>query len=98
MNSMFRAIIVFCTVIIGVILTFAFIFAAQPAIPVEVSKIVYHQSPNYEYESLTSEGEKVKIVTIDGCEYIKNNTHGWKKVYTHKGNCKNPIHITGVAK
>ena len=35
---------------------------------------------------------KVIIVTIEGCEYIVNqNSYG--EILTHKGNCKNPIHI-----
>lgn len=33
------------------------------------------------------------VEVIDKCQYIKNfTTHGYY-VYTHKGNCNNPIHI-----
>lgn len=40
--------------------------------------------------------EKYKIVIIDGCEYIMySESHGYQGYgyLTHKGNCKNPIHI-----
>lgn len=31
------------------------------------------------------------IITIEGCQYLDNrNFYG--SIYTHKGNCKNPIH------
>lgn len=33
------------------------------------------------------------IVVIDECEYLRlEHTHGYASL-THKGNCKNPIHI-----
>ncbi len=33
------------------------------------------------------------VVVIDGCEYLRlEHTHGYASL-THKGNCKNPIHI-----
>jgi len=38
-------------------------------------------------------GKEVPLtVNIEGCEYFENKTHGPNFVYTHKGNCKNPIH------
>ena len=40
-----------------------------------------------------SDGREIKVVTIEGCEYFKLYTYGGNYVYTHKGNCKNPIHI-----
>ena len=30
------------------------------------------------------------VMVIDSCEYIQIGTYGW----AHKGNCKNPIHLT----
>lgn len=32
--------------------------------------------------------DDAKIVIIDSCEYIKNQTHNFLYVYTHKGNCR----------
>lgn len=33
-----------------------------------------------------------RVVTIEGCEYLRMEvTHGYA-VLTHKGNCRNPIH------
>lgn len=40
-----------------------------------------------------NESPNVTIVTIDGCEYLKCVTDKWLYVYTHKGNCRNPIHL-----
>ncbi len=37
----------------------------------------------------------VVIVRIDGCQYLKCTIYGYATlsyVYTHKGNCDNPIH------
>ena len=31
------------------------------------------------------------IVVVDGCEYFKVKAY-FSNTYTHKGNCKNPIH------
>jgi len=39
--------------------------------------------------------DSFEIVMYDGCEYIKNRAYSYHFVYTHKGNCKNPIHKTG---
>jgi hypothetical protein len=43
------------------------------------------------------DGEKVKNVPytyeIDGCEYLGCPNGHLQRIYTHKGNCKNPIHI-----
>ncbi len=37
------------------------------------------------------------IAVIDGCEYIVSFGHwGGEYIYSHKGNCKNPIHQTRV--
>lgn len=41
--------------------------------------------------------EDFTIVTIDQCEYIKTHVYSGE-VYTHKGNCKNPIHIYNSTK
>jgi len=32
------------------------------------------------------------VVVVDGCEYYELYAYGFTKTYTHKGNCKNPIH------
>ena len=40
----------------------------------------------------SSKIDGVKIVVIDGCEYIDNMTYPGNSVYTHKGNCTNVIH------
>ena len=46
---------------------------------------------------LSSNGTTVEIVTIDGCQYIKNETYGiGRYVYTHKGNCNNPFHRRNI--
>jgi hypothetical protein len=34
-----------------------------------------------------------KVLTIDGCQYIYRNS-GEGCMFTHKGNCNNPIHKT----
>jgi hypothetical protein len=47
-------------------------------------------------ETRTGTKSNYSIVTIDGCEYIECDYGIWdQRVYslTHKGNCKNPIHI-----
>ena len=36
--------------------------------------------------------DPLNIVTIDGCEYLYG-PWGNATVLTHKGNCKNPIHV-----
>jgi hypothetical protein len=43
--------------------------------------------------AIDKDGVSIKIIEIDGCEYIASlNGHlGW--IYSHKGNCKNKIHI-----
>ena len=35
---------------------------------------------------------ELTVVKIDGCEYFQNYTRDGHYVYTHKGNCTNPIH------
>jgi len=35
-----------------------------------------------------------KVVEIDECEYLCYNVGSQSGVFTHKGNCKNPIHST----
>lgn len=41
----------------------------------------------------TSTGEPMVTVDIEGCEYFKQfGSHG-ERTYSHKGNCKNPIHV-----
>lgn len=39
--------------------------------------------------------QTLSVVTIDGCEYFYCPCEG-ARIYTHKGNCKNPIHIYNV--
>ena len=39
------------------------------------------------------DGDIVTIVSIDGCEYIVNLTAYGFKIFTHKGNCTNSIHV-----
>jgi hypothetical protein len=34
----------------------------------------------------------VRTVTFEGCEYFNGGGYT-SRVYTHKGNCKNPIHV-----
>ena len=36
-------------------------------------------------------GRDITVYTYDGCEYIYVN-FGYAKLFTHKGDCKNPIH------
>lgn len=55
-------------------------------------------------ESPTSRGRRIeearrtvppdyRVVEIEGCEYLRVEvTHGYATL-THKGNCRNPIHI-----
>ena len=45
-----------------------------------------------------SHGNIETIVIYDGCEYIKNWVYGGCYTLTHKGNCKNPIHIYNKVK
>lgn len=45
---------------------------------------------------MTSCNPERRSETIDGCEYINSqswNGHGYTESLTHKGNCKNPIHL-----
>jgi hypothetical protein len=45
--------------------------------------------------AVTDKINNVSIAKIDGCEYLKNEfvmTGGYGVVFTHKGNCNNPIH------
>ena len=45
---------------------------------------------------VTDKVNNVPIVRIDGCEYLKNEIvmpTGYGVVFTHKGNCNNPIHF-----
>lgn len=35
--------------------------------------------------------DKPEVEVIDGCDYIKTYVRFYP-VYTHKGNCRNPIH------
>lgn len=37
--------------------------------------------------------EKFDIIEFDGCEYIEEYTSYGYYVHTHKGNCKNTIHV-----
>lgn len=32
------------------------------------------------------------VVTFEGCEYFVISNYYFYKTFTHKGNCKNPIH------
>lgn len=38
-------------------------------------------------------GRKIYVLEIEGCEYICYNLYCEEGLLTHKGNCKNPIHI-----
>ena len=45
------------------------------------------------------ESSNLKIVEYDGCEYFTNEIYivpFFYNIYTHKGNCKNPIHSRSV--
>lgn len=35
---------------------------------------------------------KIDVINMYGCQYIDNVTYFNKHVYTHLGNCNNPIH------
>jgi uncharacterized protein YcfL len=50
------------------------------------------KAQNTQYWYVDIDDCKFEIVTIENCEYIKNQVHGFRHVLTHKGNCKNPIH------
>lgn len=39
-------------------------------------------------------GTKLKVVVIEDCEYFVG-TFDRSAIFTHKGNCKNPIHKGG---
>lgn len=41
---------------------------------------------------LTTTGQRLDVAEIDGCEYLMCSTDCGRYVYTHKGNCHNPIH------
>jgi len=53
-------------------------------------------NPSPKTDSRKEIGENYAVVIIDGCEYIEFD-YGvlQNRVYslTHKGNCKNPIHV-----
>lgn len=38
-------------------------------------------------------GDKFDVIQIDSCEYIYSSLFTREGLLTHKGNCKNPIHI-----
>ena len=44
-------------------------------------------------QSAVEEARNIQVVEIDGCEYIACRTYMNRMVFTHKGNCKNSIHI-----
>ena len=44
-----------------------------------------------DHRPASSKVDGVKIVVIDGCEYIDNMTYPGNSVYTHKGNCTNHV-------
>ncbi|RYU81319.1 hypothetical protein [Hymenobacter persicinus] len=33
-----------------------------------------------------------RVIQIEGCEYLRQETSNGYPVITHKGNCRNPIH------
>lgn len=37
-----------------------------------------------------------QIISFDGCEYFMQPQYAGGAVYTHKGNCKNPIHNQNI--
>lgn len=39
-----------------------------------------------------NEAQQVSVVVIEDCEYLLIGV-GYAQVFSHKGNCKNPIHI-----
>jgi len=49
-------------------------------------------------KSLQDELNETSIIKLDGCEYLACRTHAGWMVYTHKGDCSNPIHIYNVEK
>lgn len=50
--------------------------------------------PEYETgKSVNRGGQKFEVIQIDGCEYIYHAIFSREGLLTHKGNCKNPIHI-----
>jgi hypothetical protein len=34
-----------------------------------------------------------RVIWIEGCEYLRLETSNGYPILTHKGNCRNPIHI-----
>ncbi len=49
------------------------------------------------YEVISSDNYQHTVVKIDGCEYIRTEVYGGHS-YTHKGNCKNHIHMYQLGK
>lgn len=49
-------------------------------------------------ESPKDPGIEVEVRKIGNCEYIDNRTYFGYHVYTHKGDCKNPIHYKQLEK
>lgn len=49
------------------------------------------QNDQYWVDQHAGEIKDKPVIIYEGCEYLYNgNTYG--ETYTHKGNCKNPIH------
>ncbi|WP_044129269.1 hypothetical protein [Rudanella lutea] len=52
----------------------------------------YGENHARQIEEERSNPPAYRVVTIEGCEYLRMEvTHGYA-VLTHKGNCRNPIH------
>lgn len=43
---------------------------------------------------ISNDPKTFDVIIIDGCEYIYRENNGYQQgpIFTHKGNCKNPIH------
>lgn len=52
----------------------------------------YGEQQAQKLETVRQQPPTYRVITIEGCEYLRFEvTHGYA-VLTHKGNCRNPIH------
>ena len=51
-----------------------------------------------DYKATEKIVDNLEVVTIDGCEYFKFQNYEGYVSYSHKGNCKNKIHIYAKGK
>lgn len=65
----------------------------SPNPPTQNGKIM--KLPTYSNEVQT---DNYQIIVIDGCQYIFKQNNGYQQgpIFTHKGDCNNPIHIYNI--